>query len=233
MKSALYITALLAALGVSQASTIVVPNANTSVNGNAVQFLLFGTGTTNEFQWQLAGSQLTSVVGDSLTGIGFRLAAGQASVPGPTTINMFNLGLSPSVNPIGALSTTFTDNIGPGAVTVLSGALSLGALTGGAGPNPFFIINFSTPYHYTGGDLVMTLNTSSNSTFAVDANTVDSLGDTVGSLNGGVAEFFNYPITEFQAAVTATVPEPASLLTMAAGILLLASLRSSRKSVRG
>ncbi len=211
-----------------------VPNANTSVEGTGSQFELFGeSGGTNEFQWQLAASQLTSVVGDSLTGIGFRLQAGQASIAGPTDISTFNLELSPSVNPIGALSTTFTNNIGAGGVTVLSGALALGALTGGAGPNPFFIINFNTPYTYNGGDLVMTLNTSSNSNFGVDADGVDSLGDTVGSSNGGEAQFFNYPITEFQAAaVTANAPEPASLLTMAAGILLLASLRS-KKSLRG
>src|ERR1039457_272604 len=133
------IVLLAMSLATVQAGTVdvVVPNANAAANGNTAQFGIFGNGSalSDVFQWELAASQLTSLSGDSLTAIGFRLPAGAASVAAGTTISSFTLELSPAVNPIGSLSTTFANNIGAGGVTVYSAPLVLGALTGGAGPN--------------------------------------------------------------------------------------------------
>jgi hypothetical protein len=213
---------------------VVVPNANAAANGNAPQFLIIGNGAagTYTFQWELAASQLTALTGDSLTAIGFRLGADAASVAAGTTIPSFNLELSPSVNPIGSLSTTIANNIGAGGVTVYSGSVVLGALTGGAGPNPFFLISFSTPYTYTGGDLVVTEIVTTSADLAVDANNVgDGLVDTVSDIGGsGLAEFFNYPITEFEgtAGTADAAPEPATLFGLAGGMLFFGALRLRR-----
>jgi hypothetical protein len=211
-----------------QASSIidVVPNANTSVGGNAEQFEVFGEGSaaaSYTFQWQLAASQLTSLIGDPLTAIGFRLLPGAATIPGPTTITSFDLELSPAVNSIGSLSVTQANNIGAGGVTVYNAPLTLGTLTGAPGASPFFLINFSTPYTYTGGDLVVTETILGGSTFAVDANVPDGNGDTSALAR---TEFFNYPITEFQAtANVAATPEPGTLLSLAGGLFAFGALR--------
>ena len=213
---------------------VVAPNANTSTNGGTPQFGIFGenSSTAYVFQWQIAASQLTSLLGDTLTSIGFRLPAGAASVAG-ATIGTFNLELSPSANPIGSLSTTPANNIGAGGVTVRSGSLTLGALTGGAGPNPFFLIPFTTSYLYSGGDLVITESTNNGSTFGVDAvsyvggGVVDS-SSTVGGT--GRVEFYNIPVTEFEATTAPTsAPEPTTLFLFGSGMLIAGAVRLRRR----
>jgi hypothetical protein len=235
LKKRLGITILATSFVTANAAAItdVIPNGNTSVNGNALQYGIFGESSSSSytFQWELAASQLTPLVGDSLTAIGFRLYSGEATVTGPTTITSFDLELSSALNPIGSLSTTFANNIGPDAVTVYNNSLTLGTLTGGSGPNPFFLITFSTPYTYTGGNLVVTETIFGGSRFGVDANSVgDGYGDTVSNVLGlpTNAEFYAYPITEFQATST---PEPATLVTLTGGLLALVGLRL-RKSGR-
>lgn len=214
--------------GVAHAGLVVAPNANTSTSGTTDQLALFGEGATAvEFQWQFAASQFTGLAGSDITGIGFRLPGDSTSISAGTSIGTWTLELSGAANSIGSMSTTFANNIGAGATTVLSGGLTLPGITGGAGPNPFFLIPFTTPFSYSGGDLVMTLTVNNASSFAIDANGVNTIGDTVGQIGGGtsMAQFFNYPITEFQ---TGAVPEPASLLLTAAGVALIAARRALR-----
>lgn len=221
----------LGSFGIAQASTaFVVPNANASANGNAGQNLLFGEGFngsgTYNFQWELAASQLTSMVGEPITAIGFRLVGGDATLAAPNDIGFFSLELSPAVNPIGSLSTTYSNNIGIGGVTVYSAPLDLGTVTGGVGPNPFFLISFSVPYTYTGGDLVMTAAiTGETDDLEVDANSIgDGLGDTVSAQNGPPqAEFYSYPITEFQ-----VIPELSTSLTLPGGMFLIGAVGLSK-----
>lgn len=171
------------------------------------------------------------MIGGDVTGIGFRLPGGASSIAAGTTIGSWDLELSPAVNSIGSLSTTIASNIGSGGVTVFNNSLTLGALTGGAGPNPFFVINFTTPYLYTGGDLVMTLVVSNTSDFGVDANPTDSHGDTsvIFGSAAGQTELFNYPITEFQFQASAAIPEPASVLLIGAGLAAFAYLGGRRR----
>lgn len=228
-------------LGVRQpvfANTLVVPSTSTGTNPIVTQQALFGEGSNDvTFQWVLAGSQLTAMIGDPITGIGFRLGGGTTDI-GPTTYSMWDLELSSSLNPVGSLSTNFASNIAPNGVTVLSGPLSLGPVTGGSGPNPFFLIDFTSPFTYTGGDLLMTLNVANASTFNifdVDANHVgDGVGDTVSQvpfINGGqpLAHFVNYPTTEFQySGATSAAPEPSTLFLLGGGLLACSRLLKRR-----
>ena len=207
-------------------TVVVAPNANTSTNGTAFQLGVLGNPTATTFQIDIAASQLTSLAGESINAIGFREAGGPpiASV----TLSGFSLELSGSANPIGSLSATQSANIGADAQTVYSGTLILSGLMSGSvsGPNPFFLINFSTPYLYTGGDLLITDSYTSSSTnsgfdLSVDANPVGSIVDTSETTDGiGKAQFYNAPVTELVATTsTSPVPEPNSLVLLGTGLI--------------
>jgi hypothetical protein len=209
---------------------VVAPNANAATNGTTVQTGVFGT-LPETFQTDIAASQLTSLIGDTITSIGYRIQANEASVAGPVTIGGFSLELSGSANAIGSLSTNQAANIGANAEVVDSGTLVLSGLVGGPGPNPFFLINFTTPYLYSGGDLLVTESRStSNATFGLDAVSVGSLIDTSASVDGfHVAEFYNAPVTEFVATTpTSPTPEPSSLALLGTGVASLAGLLRKR-----
>ena len=220
----------LAMAGVSRGGTIVVPNANTATEGASYLDGPF-QGAAISLQWQLAGSQFASVpVGSQLTAIGFRLDGGDTNEPLTTeTFTSWNLQLSASLNAIGSLSTTFANNIGAGDTSVYSGPLTIlaGSLTGGAGPNPFFFVTFTTPYIYNGGDVLLTLNhvASNGPSIRTDGVGVSAIGDTVlqndFSAVTGVAEFYNLPVTAFQFTPTIVTPEPATWLSLAGGLIVL------------
>lgn len=130
--------------------TVVAPNTNT--NGTVRQFGELGETTATTFQVDIAASQLTSLAGDSITALGFRLPSGAASIPGSVTLSGFSLELSGSALPIGSLSTNHAANIGANAAVVYSGTLTLSGLVGGPGPNPFFFINFAILQRTGDGD---------------------------------------------------------------------------------
>jgi hypothetical protein len=135
------------------ADVIVLPNADTNVSGDTATIIPLGNSVIQTFQWVYAASQLTSVVGDEITSIGFRLSAETGTVTTPSTFAQWNLQVGTSLNPPGTLSANFVANQGADTTTVLSGPLVIPAnsLVGGAGPNPFSDIPFTTPYTYHGG----------------------------------------------------------------------------------
>lgn len=100
--------------------------------------------------------------GSSITGIAFRkdedirwdawpsLPVGRAG-----SSEHFDVQMSKSVNAPGHLSNTFAHNIGPDAVTVRTGPLSLAHQGEVTVFSPEIL--FTTPYVYTGGDLLITI----------------------------------------------------------------------------
>jgi hypothetical protein len=240
MRSRWFLAIALAVLAtpLTRADTIVLPNANTSVSGNAITGFPLGDGDRT-FQWVYSNSQLSSVVGDQITSLGFRLPSGASTVTIPLNFTAWNLQVGTSLNAPGSLSSNFAANQGAGTLTVLSGPLTIPAnsLIGGAGPNPFLDLNFTTPFTYLGGDLLFTLSLSGNTDdVAVDANTLPNpVTDTVGdqfSFNAttGTAQFFNSPVTQIGFAPPApVVPEPSALALAGLGLTCLAIARTLRR----
>ncbi len=211
------------------AQSAVVPGANANTSGGTYSYLPFGEQFPTVMQVDVAASQLTGLVGDDIDSIGFRLAPGASSVAAGTVIGDWTLELSSSLNSLGSLSAGYEDNIGADAETVYSGSLTLGALTGGAGVNPFFDIDFTTPYLYEGGDLLYTLEVSgaTNQGIAVDAISEGMVEDTVGYVGSSrkQAQFFTAPVTQFgysapfvaDSVQPAATPEPSSLALLLTG----------------
>jgi hypothetical protein len=212
---------------------VVAPNANAATSGTTVQLGVFGETFPTTFQTDIAASQLTSLIGNTITSIGYRIQADGVNIAGPVTITGFSLELSGSAHAIGSLSTNQAANIGANAQVVDSGTLVLSGLIGGPGPNPFFLINFATPYLYSGGDLLVTESYSTSSeSLGVDAVHTGSLIDTSASIAniGGQVEFYNAPVTEFVATTptNSPIPEPSSLALLGTGIASLAGLLRKR-----
>lgn len=114
-------------------------------------------------------------LGSKLTGFSFRLANGQSAWPAAVrNWSSYDIQVSSTLFSPSALSTTFANNIASDVVTVRSGAFSIdaNAYAGGTGPTPFGpIINFSTPYYYNGGNLLVTIRHTGN---GVDEAVLDS-----------------------------------------------------------
>jgi len=199
--------------------TVVFPNAYSAAEAPTLITHPLGNLSSRGYEYLLAASELDAIpVGSELSAIGFRLEGGSATGPSSAINYMYySIQLSTCLNPIGSLSNVFSDNIGPDAVTVRSGPLTVpqDALTGGAGPNPFYYIPFDTTYTYQGDDLLVTLQYSAlgGSPFViVDGVAVGALLDT--AVEGGHTHSFNGPVVAFT-----VVPEPSTLVLLSIGTI--------------
>jgi len=164
----------IATAGVADVQTDVMPNGFAKAAGdtNFTGPMTFGERTN---QMILHESQLTELVGRQLTGISFRLPS-NANSPWPAqdvTYNFYNIFLSDSVNPEDR-SFTFAENIVGEQTQVRSGVLAVptGSYPDGSSPNQFGpVIEFTTPWTYTGGNLLVEIRHPGNgvSSRAVDA----------------------------------------------------------------
>jgi hypothetical protein len=207
----------------------VVPTDRDVVAGNGA-FLGPLSNAVRRYQLLMDEGELTSLIGQPLTGVTFRLLP-SATVPYPAadlTYSDYEIFLGGGVDP-SLRSLTFADNrVGP-QTQVRDGSLTIpaGSFPVGGSPQPFGAdITFDTPFVYTGGDLLLELvhSTSDGTSASNDAMTVTGgsgygtrFGATwtsnLASLTGSNG---NFAILRFTA-----VPEPASLGLVLGGALLL------------
>ncbi len=234
----------LVAANQSNAQFVVAPNGNGATEGTSAINAPFQSGGIT-YQFVFSSSQFGAVSsGTSLTSLGFRLNGGSSTISAPLNFANYQVTLSQPAQPFPTLSSVFADNIGADGVLVRSGALAIpaNALVGGAGPNPFYDIAFTTPYVYTGGALLVTLSHTGNGGtgvandggFVSDGNSNTVLFNSFGATTG-TANFFNYPIVRFGTLAPSSVPEPGSIaliagLSVSGAGFFVRRRRSARKS---
>jgi hypothetical protein len=220
---------------------LTVPNAYETIPGTST-FLgpLANAGRT--YQWLINANQLTSIVGDELTGISFRLPT-SATAPWPAggqSFANFDLYLSESVAPADR-SLTFSNNIVGTQTQVRSGSLSIAdsAYGFGTSPNSFGpVINF-TPYVYNGGHLLVELR---HTGVSGTSRSVDAIGTTTagyatdfsacwtGSYTGTSGSQGNFSVIQF---TTQPVPEPALITLISLSGLAVAARWRKRSTAQG
>lgn len=162
----------------------VAPNAYASTAATSTFLGPYST-SARTYQMLIASSELTNLAGKYLTALSFR-ASTSASAAWPAadvTISDYDIYLSGSVNPANR-SLTFADNIVGTQTQVRSGSLVIpaGSLTAGGSPNAFsYYINFTTPWLYSGGNLLIELR---HPTFTGTSQSTESVVASGGPANG-------------------------------------------------
>jgi hypothetical protein len=224
--------------GEAGADSVVVPNAQTTVEGNDSNLGPFFD-TSVRYQQVYSASQFPSATGPlMITQIAFRP---DGSVTDPNLFISFNsvrIDLSTTSSTPGTLSTTFANNVGADNATVFDGFVFINTpITGPAGGPKDFIVTFdlTSPFIYdptagnllldvraneSGGGISAPLDAESNSPFTAH---VDASGSS--STSGNV--FATGLVTQFQFA---PVPEPSSLTLGSLGALIgLGAWRRKRR----
>lgn len=236
-----------------QATTVITPNGQASVEGNSDNAFPFDIGQdvgeapsgTQRYQQVYSASDFAALTagGEYITQIAFRpdgIAGGAFS----TTLSSIRIDLSTVSAGPDALSTTFADNVGANDTIVYGGAtgaaLSLSSSFTGpvGGPKDFdIIINLTTPFLYNpaAGNLLLDIrNFGGGTTTFFDAE--DILGDSVsrvvtmgsgiGSATADLADSLGL-VTQF----TTVVPEPGTMALAALGGALLLLFRRRNLAV--
>ena len=177
--------AVAAGSGTAWADEIIIPNhAPTNAGSGGYSTLLHVE--ARSYQLVVGTQELGGLpAGSLLTGITWRLPSWIAYPSWPATGNScafgnYDIYFSSSNNPVGSLSTTYTDNLGPDLTLVRSGAMTFqaGHFPGGAvSPqvNDFGLyLGFSTPYVYQGGELLLTLHHDGSSCSSMYLDTLSS-----------------------------------------------------------
>lgn len=135
------------ALSEVNAQSVVVPNANESVEGNGNNIFPFSTDLAQRYQQIYDSSQFSS--GGNIEQLKFRLEQGRAGFNSETIPNIL-IQLSTTTTTPATLSNVYANNAGSDVTTVFDGALTISAADCAAGgPCPFdIVINLQTPFNY-------------------------------------------------------------------------------------
>ncbi|MGH7244795.1 MAG: hypothetical protein ACREJD_15385 [Phycisphaerales bacterium] len=140
--------------------SVMTPNSLAAAEGSSAWSLPFISNYS--VQTIIPASQLRTVtVGSAITGFSLR-ADGFNGVGIPATatnLSQFDVSIAPAAHAPLAISTIFASNIGPGAVMVRSGPMTVPAnaypALGAPSQNAWYV-PFTRAYVYTGGDLCVT-----------------------------------------------------------------------------
>lgn len=206
---------------------VVVPNDRENTSGTA-GFLGPLSSSARTYQLLIDDTQLTSVVGQQLNGITWRLLpSATANFPvADSTFTNFDIRLSDSVDPVNR-SLTFANNVVGPQTLVRSGSLTIpaGSFPATTAPHPFgFVIQFNTPYTYTGGNLLVELR---HTGLVGGSVSVDAISTTTAPYGTGVSAAWTSSYTgtsgsQGNAVITllTVVPEPGAASLALGGAML-------------
>lgn len=238
-----YVLGLMAIAGSASAFDLVVANQYSAVPyapASGLNTFIRDTGQARTGQLLISSAQLAGVnVGDSITGMAFRLWNGAVSTYTGATWASYTISVGEGVAPnLG--STTFASNFIGTPTVVQSGALTMTGFTSGntgTTPNNWNdTIVFATPHVYTGGHLTIEIR-HGGSGIVNPANTFLEAVATTGIGYG--TEYRSFTATGETATVgaqatwsmtrltVAPVPEPATMAILGLGAAAL--LRRRRK----
>lgn len=236
---------VLSLCAVPAGADVVVPGAFATTEAPSTFSLTTTAAAGRTYQYTINANQLTTVIGQDLTGIQWRLNnAASANWPSvDTSWSFFDIYVGPGVTP-SAMSNTFASNFTSAPTQVRSGGLVITANSftfgqTGTTPNAFgTAILFSTPYLYTGGNLTIEMRYSAQvGTTTIPA--LDGVAASGGPGNGWGVDFSarwtsnsagttgangNFIVTNLLSQTS--VPEPSSAI---AGLLLTGLLLGTRR----
>lgn len=206
----------------------VVPSANTTTAGG-IGFSLLST-SARSYQELIDSTLLTSLVNDTITGISYRgLSSATTAWPTATVVfDNFDLYMGKAVLIQNATTAVFATNQVGTQTQVRSGSLTIPENSYAAGTSWGPVINFTTPYVYTGGNLSVLLRTTGITT-NISNKIVDGLGTTSsgysntykatyeGSYTGTGTTAGNFVILRFTSGSTPLPVDLISFLCSASG----------------
>ena len=220
--------------------TFVVPEEYASTEAGSSDNAPLGA-SEQHFQQVFSSALLTNLsVGDWIDAIAFRVDGNETALPAQT-IPIYDISLSESPNAPGSLSATFADNRGADFLTVRSGPLTINAgdFPGGSSPNDFGWIQFSTPYQYQGGDLLIEVDyqgfsagRDADAAYSFSASLAQTaFGNGYNSTTADAGLYAEALVVGFS-IMTDPVPEPSVLLVFGICVLLLVPVLAEKNPRR-
>jgi hypothetical protein len=163
--------------GAASAQLTVVPSGFAAVEGSSSSSTLFQTGASSlqvfysEAFLNAAGINPGAII----NGLAYRRNTGGVTGPAADTMMAeYNIFMSQSFAAPASMTTTYASNVVGPQTQVYGSSITFaaGSMPGGATPNAFGpLINFSTPYAYTGGSLLIEIRRSARTGDTLSFNT--------------------------------------------------------------
>lgn len=246
MNKSIHLASLIAIfMCASVCADVIVPNYTAGVEADGTFSLTSTASAGRTYQMTISSSQLSSVIGEELIGMQFRLNGAASSWPlADANYAFWNIFIGPGVSPA-SMSNTFAVNFSGTSTQVRSGALSFttGSFPSGSSPNNFGpTLTFNTPYLYTGGDLTVEMRFAQQ-TGATTQSPLDAVLASGGPGNGWGVDFAarwtgnadgtsgsngNFLVTNF--LTQSAVPEPSTMILAGASLASVVFWQRRRRS---